>query len=102
MNTLILRQDRPRHTRVTTILCLMLFLFMCGCSRSAWMKLDGNEVSPKEQLSCAEEIGEAPENRSLDYEELQPKIEACMLNKGYQRRPWWHMKDLHWNVHSLQ
>ena len=62
------------------------------------MKEDGREVAPNEQLACAEEIGSAPENQALIHHELQPKIEACMKAKGYHRRPWWLLNDLHWNV----
>lgn len=80
------------------ILCLAI----SSCSRSAWMKSDGREVAPKEQLACAEEVGGATQNQSLDHDELQPKIEECMQAKGYHRRPWWLLNDLHWEVQPLR
>ena len=83
-------------------LFLGLTIFVCvmlgACSRSAWMKADGHEVSPNEQLACAEEVRKAPENRALNHDEIQPKIDACMEAKGYHRRPWWLLNDLHWNI----
>ncbi|GJL51305.1 MAG: hypothetical protein NPIRA01_25320 [Nitrospirales bacterium] len=77
---------------------LILGLLLTGCSRSAWMKPDGREVSPYEQLTCAEEVREMPGNHALNHDELQPKIESCMEGKGYHRRPWWLLNDLHWNI----
>ncbi|GJL66582.1 MAG: hypothetical protein NPIRA05_15530 [Nitrospirales bacterium] len=62
------------------------------------MKPDGREVSPYEQLTCAEEVREMPENHALNHDELQPKIESCMEGKGYHRRPWWLLNDLHWDI----
>lgn len=65
------------------------------------MKSDGHEVAPKEQLACAEEIGGDKANQVLDHDELQPKIEDCMLAKGYHRRPWWLLNDLHWDTRAM-
>ncbi|GJL61438.1 MAG: hypothetical protein NPIRA04_00920 [Nitrospirales bacterium] len=88
-----------RITGMTWIGSALVFcLLLTACSRSAWMKPDGREVSPNEQLACAEEIRDMPENHALSHDELQPKIEACMTGKGYHRRPWWLLNDLHWNI----
>ncbi|WP_447971284.1 hypothetical protein [Nitrospira sp. M1] len=90
---------RPKITGALWIgVVLAACLTLTACSRSAWMKADGREVSPNEQLTCAEEVGELPENHALNHDELQPKIEACMKGKGYHRRPWWLLNDLHWNI----
>ena len=93
---------RPRLDRNRCIVWLGFSILLClttsACSRSAWMKEGGREVAPSEQLACAEEVGGAPENHALTHQELQPKIEACMKAKGYHRRPWWLLNDLHWNI----
>ena len=90
-----------KHIRLVGT-CLIIGLFaLSGCSRSAWMKSDGREVAPKEQLACAEEIGGDKANQVLDHDELQPKIEDCMLAKGYHRRPWWLLNDLHWDARAM-
>ncbi|MCA9472500.1 MAG: hypothetical protein MRJ96_16760 [Nitrospirales bacterium] len=89
---------RRAHWILSLGLCVVFGVILGACSRSAWMKPDGREVSPNEQLACAEEIREAPENRTLNHDEIQPKIDNCMKAKGYHRRPWWLLNDLHWNI----
>lgn len=78
---------------------LLLGLSIVGCSRSLWVKADGHEVSPNEQLECSIHVQEA--NKSQDYVDqvtLKQQIEQCMINKGYNQRPWWLLNDAHWRA----
>ncbi len=97
---------QPRISNITHMIWMgtqltIILLAISACSRSAWIKSDGHEVAPAEQLACAEEILETEENQVLDHVELQPKIEACMQTKGYHRRPWWLLNDLHWDTRAM-
>ena len=69
-----------------------------GCSRSPWMKSDGQEVSPAEHLECAKEVQQVSKSEALEQEVLEQRIEQCLLNRGYHRRPWWLLNDLHWHL----
>ena len=77
---------------------LSLILITGGCSRSPWIKTDGHEVSPTEHLECAHDIQQHSQGEALDQEVLTQRIEQCMLDKGYKRRPWWLLNDLRWDI----
>ncbi len=80
---------------------LLLGLSLFGCSRSPWIKLDGHEVhevSPAEHLECAQEIQQNRKGEEFDQKVIEKRIEQCMMDKGYRRRPWWLLNDLHWKV----
>ncbi len=80
------------------ILTLSLGLSLTGCKRSLWIKPDGREVLPREQLACAEYVHQSPKEDIVEQEILEQRIEQCMLDKGYQHRPWWSFKDFHWDL----
>ena len=91
----------PSHIPSVTILSsLLLFLLFSssGCSRSPWVKPDGHEVSSEEQIECVTLVDRTTRGDNLSQEALQNRIEQCMLDKGYQRRPWWLLNDLHWHI----
>ena len=69
-----------------------------GCSRSPWIKPDGHEVSATEHLECAQEVHQKRKGEELDQKVIEKQVEQCMLDKGYRRRPWWLLNDLHWQV----
>ncbi len=46
--------NRP-SIRFGATLLMMAFLLV-GCSRSPWVKLDGDEVSPREHVECAQQV----------------------------------------------
>lgn len=77
---------------------LFLILISTGCSRSPWIKTDGHEVSPTEHLECAHKIQQHSQGEALEQEVLAQRIEQCMLDKGYKRRPWWLLNDLRWDI----
>ncbi len=77
---------------------LLLGLSLFGCSRSPWIKSDGHEVSATEHLECAQEVQQNRKGEELDQKVLEQRIEQCMIDKGYRRRPWWLLNDLHWRV----
>jgi len=77
---------------------LLLTFFSNGCSRSPWMKTDGHEVTPREELECVQQVQEHSKGEVLDQEVREQRIEQCMLDKGYARRPWWSLNDLHWHI----
>ena len=52
---------------------------------------------PKEQLECAHYVHQSDKEEIFDQELLEQRIEQCMLDKGYKHRPWWSLKDLHWD-----
>ena len=62
------------------------------------MKPDGHEVSPNEHVACAQDIQRASKDEVLEQKVLEQRIEQCMLDKGYKRRPWWLLNDLHWHL----
>ena len=66
---------RFRHSTILALGLLMGFSFF-ACSRSAWIKPDGHEVSPTEQLDCAQHAQENSRGEVLE------QLEQCMLNKG--------------------
>lgn len=77
---------------------LFLLILGTGCSRSPWIKSDGGEVSSEEQIECVTLVHRATPAESLNQEALQRRIEQCLLDKGYRRRPWWLLNDLHWHI----
>lgn len=77
---------------------LFIGLSLVSCSRSPWMKTDGHEVSPTEQLECTNQIQQNSNGEVFEQEVLEQRIEQCMLDKGYQRRPWWLLNDMHWHL----
>ena len=77
---------------------LFLGLSLVGCSRSPWMKPDGHEVTPTEHVECAKQVQRASKEEALEQDVLALRIEQCMLDKGYHRRPWWLLNDLHWDI----
>ena len=77
---------------------LLLLIISTGCSRSPWMKPDGHELSPTEQLECVRQVQHHSQGEVFEQEVLQQRIEQCMLDKGYKRRPWWLLNDLHWHI----
>ena len=79
---------------------LLLLLISTGCSRSPWMKTDGHEVAPTEQLECVRQVQYHGQGEVFEQEVLEQRIEQCMLDKGYKRRPWWLLNDLHWHVNE--
>lgn len=83
----------PYDIFLTTILFLGLSLI--GCSRSPWIKADGHEVSPPEHLECAQQVKTNSHGEGLEQEILKQRIEQCMVDKGYRRRPWWLLNDTH-------
>ena len=86
----------PSHPIIAT--SFLFCLLVMGCSRSPWMKADGHEVPPSEQLECVQEVNRASEGEVLGQDILEQRIEQCMLDRGYHRRPWWLMNDLHWHI----
>ena len=77
---------------------LFIGLSLVSCSRSPWMKTDGLEVSPTEHVECAKQVQQNSKGEVLEQEVLEQRIEQCMLDKGYQRRPWWRLNDMHWHI----
>ncbi len=77
---------------------LLLGFSLFGCSRSPWIKSDGHEVSATEHLECAQEVQQNRKGEEIDQKVLEKRIEQCMIDKGYHRRPWWLLNDLHWRV----
>jgi hypothetical protein len=77
---------------------LLLGLSLFGCSRSPWVKTDEHEVSATEHLECAQEVQQNRKGEELDQKVIEKRIEQCMIDKGYHRRPWWLLNDLHWQV----
>ncbi|MDH5429106.1 MAG: hypothetical protein OEY57_13155 [Nitrospirota bacterium] len=77
---------------------VVLILINSGCSRSPWIKTDGHEVSPTEHLECAHNIQRHSQGEVLEQEVLTQRVEQCMLDKGYKRRPWWLLNDLRWDI----
>ncbi len=82
------------------ILLITLFgaLVLVGCSRSQWIKTDGHEVSKREQLKCLEQVQQQSKGEVFEQGVLEQKINQCLLDKGYKRRPWWLLNDLHWHI----
>lgn len=74
---------------------LFLILVSCGSSRSPWMKADGHEVGPREQLECVHQVNQTNKGTVLGQKVLKQRIEQCMLDKGYHRRQWWLLNDMH-------
>ena len=69
------------------LICIIIFwLGIAACSRSPWMKPDGHEVSPQEQLVCTQEVQTQIKGQTPTHDEMVAKIETCMIDKGYQRR----------------
>jgi hypothetical protein len=62
------------------------------------MKPDGHEVTPTEQLECVKQIQQYSQGEVLEQAVLEKRIEQCMLDRGYKRRPWWLFNDLRWDV----
>jgi hypothetical protein len=80
---------------------LFIGLSLVSCSLSPWIKTDGDEiheVTPAEQAECVHQVNQASKGEVLDQKTLKQRIEQCMLDKGYHRRQWWELNDLHWNV----
>ncbi len=95
----------PAHVdmsdRIRMILVITLLLIgpsLLACSRSPWIRTDGREATPSDQLECAEQIHKRGEGEALDQETLEKRVEQCMLDRGYKRRPWWLFNDLHWHI----
>ena len=84
-----------------TFFAVLLCMDLSSCSRSKWVKPDGTPVSGKEQLACAEEIQAKSRGTVLGHNEMMAKVEACMIAKGYEHRPWWSMSDLDWELRGL-
>ena len=80
------------------LLSLSLGLLLVGCSRSSWIKTTGQEVTPKEQLECLQDVQKSSKEEAFEQEILEQRIEQCMLDKGYKLRPWWLLNDLHWHI----
>ena len=80
------------------LLILSFGLSLVGCSRSAWVKTNGQEVLPEEQLECAQHVHQTSKEEIVEQEILEKRIEICMLDKGYKHRPWWLLNDLHWHL----
>ncbi len=82
------------------ILLITLFggLALMGCSRSQWIQIDGHEVSKTEQLKCAQQVQQQNKEKVFEQDVLEQKIKQCLLDKGYKRRPWWLLNDLHWHI----
>lgn len=59
------------------------------------MKPDGHEVSPNEHVECAKEVQVASKDEVSEEGMLARRIEQGLLDKGYHRRPWWLLNDLH-------
>jgi len=87
----------PEETRVFFMI-IFLGVFLVGCSRSPWVKDDGNEVSPKDHVACAQVVQRESQGEFLENEILTERIEKCMVDRGFHRRPWWQLNDLHWHV----
>jgi len=62
------------------------------------MKTDGHEVSPTEHLECAKEVQQNSKGEVLEQGVLEKRIEQCMLDKDYHRRPWWLLNDMRWDI----
>ena len=77
---------------------LFIVLSLVSCSRSPWMKTDGHEVSPREHLECSQQIQQNSNGEVFEQKVLEQRIEQCMLDKGYRRRPWWQLNDMHWHI----
>jgi len=77
---------------------LFISLSLLSCSRSPWMKIDGHEVSPTEHLECAKEVQQNSRGEVFEQRVLEKRIEQCMLDKGYHRRPWWLLNDMRWDI----
>ena len=92
----------PKFPLSIAALLLLLGLSFSGCSRSAWIRTDvqgvAHEVAPREQLECAQRLQQDTKEWVLEQEIIEQRIEQCMLDKGYQRRPWWLLNDLHWHL----
>ena len=93
--------SRPFVPFALLIMSFLLCLGLSSCSRSKWLKNDGQPVSAKEQLVCAEEIRAQNQGRVLAQEELMGNVEDCMLAKGYYPRPWWLLYDFEWEGKPL-
>ncbi len=92
------RNIEAHFPRFSLLGAALLFAFSAiGCSRSAWIQSDGHEVPPREQVECVRQVQEYSKGEILEQELLEHRIEQCMLDKGYKRRPWWLMNDLHWH-----
>ena len=60
-------------------LFFLIGLSMVGCTRSLWVKSDGHEVSPNEQLECSLHVQETNNGQDyVDQETLKQQIEQCM------------------------
>ena len=65
------------------------------------MKTDGHEVGAREQLECVHEVQQFnTQEEVFEQEVLEKRIEQCMLDRGYKRRPWWLLNDLHWHINE--
>ena len=74
--------------------CTLMLTKLAHCSMSPWMKPNGDEVSPDEQLKCTEEAQSKIEGPTITKDELVAKMESCMIEKGYERRSWWQLNDM--------
>ena len=80
------------------ITLLLVGISFLGCSRSPWMRTDGKEATPSEELECAKTIQQGARGEVLDQKVMETRVEQCMLDRGYKRRPWWLLNDLHWDI----
>ena len=93
--------SKPFVSFALAILSLLVCLGLTSCSRSKWLKNDGQPVSAKEQLVCAEEIRAQNQGRVFAQEELLGNVKDCMMAKGYYPRPWWLLYDFEWEGKPL-
>ena len=102
LKTLKTRVFLRKVTASLTILVLLLGLSLTGCSRSQWIKTDeqgeAHELAPREQLECAQQVQQYTKEEAFEQEDIEQRIEQCMVDKGYKRRPWWLLNDLHWHL----
>ena len=98
----------PTHNRWRKYGWLVVILFLCigfagctfvltklaHCSVSPWMKPNGDEVSPDEQLECTKEAQDKIKGSTITRDELVAKMESCMIERGYERRSWWQLNDM--------
>ncbi len=90
--------NRARIKGVLITTLLLLSLSFLGCSRSPWVKTDGHEATPSDELECVKTVHDQAGDEVLDQDVIETRVEQCMLDRGYKRRPWWLMNDLHWHI----
>jgi len=99
MKTTTAKSDSVRHFNFPFLaIGLLLGFSILACSRSPWMKPDGHEVSPTEHVKCAQQVQQLSNGEALEQVVLTQRIEQCMLDHGYYRRPWWLLNDLRWDI----